>query len=510
MTSTRASSTATAASPLPQLADRPCVASAFSASRPSRPFAFALLAMTAAATLGLTGCTVGPDYKGAPNAAPDTLKANAFRRTPDNGIATSPGVAQWWTTLNDAELNSLITRALAQNYDIKAAEARLRASRASLSKEQANEMPKVSGSGTVIRARRPDALSNLVSGSGPIQNFSASFLASWEVDLFGGTRRAVEAARADAQASEANLADAHVSLAAEVAQAYIDLRAQQRRIALAQQSAAAEQTILELTQQRRNAGTAGDVDVERTRTQVDTTRASIAPISADLGESLDRLAVLCGMEPGALDAELSPAAPLPVVPAEVLIGDPTAMVQRRPDIRAAERKLAQTTAQIGEQKAAFFPKLTLYGDLGFSATQPAHLFRKSNASWLGVPYLSWDILDFGRNLASVHAAEAQRDAAEADYRKTVLEALRDADSALSRYGHQRENVVQLMAVQASATRSATLVEQRYRAGTASMIDWLDAERTRLSAQRDTVSGEAQLVQDFVTIQKSLGLGWTAD
>ncbi|MCP1116532.1 efflux transporter outer membrane subunit [Robbsia andropogonis] len=509
MTSTRSSSATATPTNLSSLLRISQTAFIAPRPRPSRRFAGALVTVAVLTALGLTGCTVGPDYKGAPNAAPDTLKANAFRRTPDTGIATSPGISRWWTTLNDAELNSLIDRALAHNPDIQAAEARLRASRAALSKEQANELPKVSGSGTVIRARRPDSLGNLLGGSGPIQNFSASFLASWEIDLFGGTRRAIEAAGADAQVSEANLADAHVSLAAEVAQAYIDLRAQQQRITLANQSATAEQKILDLTQQRRDRGTAGDVDVERTRTQVDTTRASIAPINSDLGESLDRLAVLCGMEPGALDAELSPSAPLPAVPAEVAIGDPTAMLQRRPDIRAAERKLAEATAQIGQQKAAFFPKLTLYGDLGFSGTQPAHLFRKSNAAWLGVPYLSWNVLDFGRTAASVHSAEAQRDAAEADYRKAVLEALRDADTALSRYGHQRENVVQLMAVQASATRSATLVEQRYRAGAASMIDWLDAERTRLSAERDTVSGKAQLVQDFVTIQKSLGLGWNA-
>jgi len=463
--------------------------------------------------LSLAACTVGPNYKGAPDVAPRTLQKNTFQRTPAQGVSTAPGVAQWWKELNDPILNQLIQTALANNPDIKVSEARLRQSRAGLAQQQDNLLPKLSGSATAIRTQRPDALNSLEqafgssTGSGPLQLYSAAFDASWEIDLFGGTRRAVEAATADAQAAQANLADAHVSLAAEVAQAYINLRAQQQRNVITRQSAAYEQQILTLTQQRLSQGVANEADVERAVTQVGTTRASIAPIAADVSESLDRLAVLCGKEPGDLDAILTSVAPLPAVPETVAIGNPADLLQHRPDIRSAERNLAVMNAQIGEKEADYFPKVTLYGALGFSATTPGHLLRAANRNWLGVPYLSWDIFDFGRTRATVRSARAQLDEAQANYQKTVLSALSDADTALSRYGHQRENVVQLMDVETSADRSLSLVEQRYRGGTASLIDMLDVQRTQLSAKQNTLNGQAQLVQDFVAIQKSLGLGW---
>lgn len=457
--------------------------------------------------LGLGACTLGPNYREAPPVAQHTLQGGVFARAPGQGVSHAPGVAQWWTTLGDPALDGLIRAALANNTDIQAAEARLRASRASLTQARDNALPKVGANAAALRTQRPSELAT--TGGGPLQFYTAGFDASWEIDLFGGTRRAVEAAGAQAQSVEANLADAQVSLAAEIAQVYVDLRAQQQRAVIAHQSAQYEERILELTRQRRARGTASEADVERSRTQVGTTRASIAPIDADVGESLDRLAVLCGLEPGALDAQLGTTGPLPVLPTEVAVGDPAAVLQRRPDIRAAERKLASATAQIGEKEADYFPKVTLYGDLGFSASTPGGLFRRGNSSWLGVPYLSWNAFDFGRTRATVRAAEAQRDEALANYRGTVLGALRDADTALSRYGHQRDNVAQLRDIEASADRSAVLMNQRFRAGAASMIDWLDTERTRLSARQNTLNGQAQLVQDFVSIQKSLGLGWEA-
>jgi NodT family efflux transporter outer membrane factor (OMF) lipoprotein len=325
--------------------------------------------------------------------------------------------------------------------------------------------------------------------------------------LFGGTRRAVEAATAQADAVDADLADTQVSLAAEVAQAYVDLRDEQQRLTLAQRSAELEQQMLTLTQQRRAHGTAADVDVERLTTQVENTRATLTPLDEQVAESLDQLAVLTGQAPGALDQELSAQRPLPALPASVAIGDPASMLQQRPDIRAAERRLASSNAQIGEHKADFFPKVTLFGDIGYTAADPGHLVRKNNFSWIGAPYLQWNVLDFGRTLSSVHSAEASRDEADAKYAHTVLAALQDANTSLSRYGHQREHLATLQQVQASADRSATLMRQRYTAGASSLIDLLDTQRTQFSAQQNVVSGQAELLKDFVSLQKSLGLGW---
>jgi NodT family efflux transporter outer membrane factor (OMF) lipoprotein len=479
-------------------------------SRPSAPLFLTLLASVCA----ISACTVGPDYAGAPQVAPDAARAANFVRAASVGVVSTRAPSQWWLALNDPQVNLLSDAALVHNPDIHAAQARLRESRAQLQNQQANGMPKGSVDAAALRLRQPNlsALSSSQgssssSGGGPLQLYTAGFDATWEIDLFGGTRRAVEAATAEADAVDADLADTQVSLAAEVAQAYVDLRDEQQRLTLAQRSAEIEQRMLTLTQQRRAHGTAADVDVERLTTQVENTRATLTPLDEQVEASLDQLAVLTGQAPGALDQELSASRPMPALPASVPVGDPASMLQQRPDIRAAERRLASNNAQIGEHKADFFPKVTLLGDIGYTAADPGHLLRKSNFSWIGAPYLQWNVLDFGRTLSSVHSAEASRDEADAKYAHTVLAALQDANTSLSRYGHQREHLATLQQVQASADRSATLMRQRYTAGASSLIDLLDTQRTQFSAQQNVVAGQAELLKDFVSLQKSLGLGW---
>jgi NodT family efflux transporter outer membrane factor (OMF) lipoprotein len=485
--------------------------------RPTAPLLLTRSLTLLASACALSACTVGPDYAGAPQVAPDAAHASNFVRTPAVGIVSTRAPSQWWLSLNDPQLNVLIDVALAHNPDVHAAQARLREARAQLQHQKANGMPNASFDAAALRMREPN-LSSLSSsqgssgsssssGGGPLQLYTAGFDATWEIDLFGGTRRAVEAATAEADAVDADLADTQVSLAAEVAQAYVDLRDEQQRLTLAQRSAEIEQQMLTLTQQRREHGTAADVDVERLTTQVENTRSTLTPLDEQVAESLDQLAVLTGQAPGALDQALSAQRKLPALPASVAIGDPASMLQQRPDIRAAERRLASSNAQIGEHKADFFPKVTLFGDIGYTAADPGHLVRKNNFSWIGAPYLQWNILDFGRTLSSVHSAEASRDEADAKYTHTVLAALQDANTSLSRYGHQREHLATLQQVQASADRSATLMRQRYTAGTSSLIDLLDTQRTQFSAQQNVVSGQAELLKDFVSLQKSLGLGW---
>jgi NodT family efflux transporter outer membrane factor (OMF) lipoprotein len=465
---------------------------------------------------GLAACTVGPDYHGASPVAGEAMRANAaFVRAPRTGVVQAAAPAAWWEALGDPLLDTLIADALARSSDVRAAQARLRQARAGLSSAQRNALPKGSASAAYLRARSPDTSALLAgqadapaeAGRGPVQLFNAGFDASWEIDLFGGTRRAIEAASAQAEAVQADLADAHVSLAAEVAQAYVNLRDAQARLVLAKQAAALQERMLTLTRQRQARGAASDEDIERLSTQVETTQANLLPLDVQVTEALDRLAVLDAQAPGALDATLGAAAPLPALPASVVVGDPAALLRQRPDIRAAERRLASRYAQIGEHTADLFPKLSLLGDIGFSATDPAHLARKQNFTWIGVPYLSWNIVDFGRVRAAIGQAEAARDEAEAQYEGVVLGALRDANTALSRYGHQRENVGRLTAVEASARRSEVLTRQRYEAGASSLIDLLDAQRTRYAAEQNSVAARAQALKDFVSLQKGLGLGW---
>ncbi len=334
-----------------------------------------------------------------------------------------------------------------------------------------------------------------------------NFDASWEADLFGGTRRAIEAAHATAQATAAELADTQVQLVAEVVQNYVDLRDRQARLALVEETVTADQQIVDLTFERRNQGVTSELQVEQVLTQADSTRAKRLPLQAQIIESLDQLALLCGLEPGTLDDQLTSRASMPLMPEHVPITNPTQLLMSRPDIRIAERELASATAQIGEKKADWFPKLSLLGDLGFSAGDPGHLARKSNGTWLLIPRLTWNALDFGRTKAAIEQAESGRDLAQAKYRKTVLNALRDADSSLARYGYQRQHVAMLIDIQRSAERAAELTQQRYRSGTANTLDWLDAERTRFNAQQERISGEGQLLKDFAALHKALGLGW---
>jgi len=468
--------------------------------------------LTLAAAMLAAGCTVGPDYHGAPQVAGNAIDAGKFPRAPEGADNRAPRAADWWHALGDTELDGLIESALKQSPDIRAARARVRQARAGLAGNKANLFPKVSADVASLRTRAPNlsALSGQGSsggGGGPLSLYIAAFDASWEIDLFGGTRRSIEAASAEADAADAQLADAHVQLAAEVALAYITLREQQESLAHLESSEKLEAEMVDLTQQRRARGVASQLEVERLLTQVDNTRAQKSPVQASIAESLDQLAVLTGRAPGDLDAELSAPKPLPSVPETVSVGDPASLLKARPDIRAAERRLASSTAQIGVRRADWFPKLSLLGSLGFIGTEPGHLVRNENGTWLTLPRLQWNILDFGRVAAGVEGAEGGRDEAQANYESVVLKALRDADVALSRYGHQREHVVVLRRVEASADRASTLQQQRYRAGTASMLEWLDVERTRVVAQQSRISGDADLLKDFVSLQKSLGLGW---
>jgi outer membrane protein, multidrug efflux system len=462
------------------------------------------------------GCrTAGTDYAGPPDLREGAPRA-AFARAGELGGGQV--LADWWKALGDPLLDQLVAEALRANPDLDVARARLRQARAQLSTQRANRLP--NGSATLMAAHA--RLPTLGDGSGAAQGtglaipsslnlYSAGFDATWEIDLFGGQRRAVEAAAASGEAAEASLQDARLSLSAEVAQAYVNLRSLQARLALAQAAIARQERTLALNERRVAAGTASQVDLARLQGQLEATRADAEPLESQLDASRDALAVLTGQAPGALDARLAapadaPAA-VPLPPAEVRVGDPAAMLRRRPDIRAAERTLAARSAQVGQAQAARFPRLTLLGLIGIGGTHPSDLTRLDDFSAIAAPQLSWNLLDFGRNRARIDAAEGQRDEAEAQYRAAVLAALRDAEDALARFRQRRTTVATAARAQAAAERAAVLTEARHRAGTASLIDVLDVERQRIAADQNLAQAEAALTSDFVSLYKALGLGW---
>jgi NodT family efflux transporter outer membrane factor (OMF) lipoprotein len=464
----------------------------------------------------LAACTVGPNYDG-PKSAGAVAAPAAFAHGGDVSVA-APAVADWWKGLNDPQLDGLVDRALAANPSVAVAEARLRQARASLRLDRANGLPNANVQGTYLRAELPEG--GLTGGGGEggggsgggttgVNFYNVGFDASWEIDLFGGQKRREEAARASVGAAEAQVADAQVSLSAEVASAYVNLRDRQRRLELGRATAETRRRMLALTEQRFRAGTASQLDVERLRGLVVESDAAIVPIDAERDAFLNALAVLVGEAPGTLDAELASPRPVPLPPARVDVGDPAQLLERRPDVRAAERVLAQRTAQIGLTKAAAMPRISFLGLIGIGGTDPGDLFDPSNLVGIAAPRLQWNALDFGRNAARLGQAEGQRDEAAAQYRAAVLTALRDAEDALSRYAARRGMVAAAARSKATADRAAALMQQRYRAGVSTLIDTLDAERQRTAAEQSLVEATAAMTADYVALQKALGLGWRA-
>jgi NodT family efflux transporter outer membrane factor (OMF) lipoprotein len=473
------------------------------------------LAVVLAAAAMLTACAVGPDYRGPPPTAPLSIAAGRFHRAAGAEADPAPPPQRWWEALGDPMLTRLIDRGVAASPTVGEARARVRAARASLGETRAGRLPSGGASALEASARLPTGALGALLGSGAaggsalsdVNLYSAGFDATWELDVFGGTRREIEAAGAQAGAREAELQDAEVELAAEIAQTYVNLRDAQARLQLAAEALTLQRETLDLIGQRRARGAAADGDLERARAGVDQAQAQIAPLEGEVQQGCDALAALTGREPGALDAQLAAAGPVPAPPAATPVGDPATLLRRRPDIRAAERRLAASNARIGQAVARLFPKVTLLGDIGFTATDAGQLFDASRFSAVGAPSLSWNIFNYPAIEAQIGGAKADRDAAAAQYQATVLQALRDAEGALSRFGHQRQSLIFLMRAEASADRGAEIVARRRQAGTASLIDVLDARRQQIEARRALAQGRAQLTDDYIALQKSLGLGW---
>jgi multidrug efflux system outer membrane protein len=474
----------------------------------TRPTALSIVV----ACLALCACVVGPNYKGPPDVAPRASAAPAFHRA---GAATADNPAsRWWSALNDAELDRLVDAALAASPDLEVARARIVQARAGLKNARANQLPNTGASAAYLRSK---GLTSLIGGGQAVaagapstfQIYSAVFDATWEIDLFGGTKRAIEGAKAQAQAAGAALDGAQVSLEAEVAQAYVTLRRLQQRLVLSRHDVEIETGMLDLTRRRQSGGVASDIDVEQLNNQLQSMRADLTPLAAQITEQLDRLAMLTGREPGELDAELDAPAPVPAPPALVAVGNPAAMLRRRPDIRQAERQLQQYNAVIGQRTADLFPKVTLLGTIGYSAPALSQLLKASSETYAAAPLLQWTPFDFGRTRAKIAEARGAYEEAVGNYRASVLSALQDAETSLSRFGRQRDDVSALLKVRASADRLARLQDLRLKGGTATTLDVLDTERRRVQAEQAVLDASAQLSIDYVALEKSLGLGWAA-
>lgn len=474
----------------------------------SRSLGLFMLALPA-----LAACTVGPDYAGPPDAAPIAAKRANFVRAEDTTTPAEPQ-SNWWRAFGDPALDGLVETAMSANTEVATSIARLGAARTMLRGSVADQGPTGSAGGGYRRSLPSFAQFGIASFPGltlkDFDLYQANFDASWEIDLFGGKRRAVEAASGETKAALADIADIRLSIAAETAEAYLALRGQQARLKLLTRSSDLDAEQIALTRTRIADGTASSLDLERILAQQQATLAEIPSVRAAVTVQLDRLAVLTAREPGALDGELEQPATLPMPPAKVAVGDPAGLLRRRPDIRAAEQRLAADTASIGVATADLFPKVTLTGSIGLDADSIAKFPTHQSMIYSVGPSISWAVLDYSRIHARIDQAGAERDAALSRYQGVVLGALRDAESALTRYSRQIETVAARQRAVDSAERAAALAALRYREGAASSLETLDADRQRLAADDQLNAAKVDLSTDYVALQKSLGLAWDGD
>ncbi len=457
------------------------------------------LILMAAGAILLAGCAVGPNYR-APETAPAVLKnaqSPAF-------VAQTPE-AVWWQEFDDTELDDLMRRALAANLDLRSAYDRVRAARAVFVERKLDYAPHVQLQGAYSHSeeQQPGFGTNRFN----IQSDSLGFDAAWEIDLFGHVRRSVEAARADLGAERANYQDAQVTVAAEVARNYFELRGAQKRLLVARENLSTEFKTLELTQLLDQVGRGSELDVQRSRARLKATEATIPPLEATEKQAGHRLAVLLSERPGALDQELHPAA-VATYAKTLPIGDPTELLRRRPDVRAAERELAAATARVGVATAHLFPRVNITGFVGFVSGDVGRLFGTTPGSdaraWSVTPTVSWAAFDLGSVRARLRASEAQSDAAAANYEKVVLTALEDTENSFVAYSAQQAQLKSLTEQAQASRRAADLADAQYREGVADFLVLLDAQRTQLDAEDSVAQAEMAVNISVVAIYKALG------
>jgi outer membrane protein, multidrug efflux system len=455
--------------------------------------------LLATSTLLLAACAVGPNYQ------PPETKAPEFRNADPTVVQTQPFEAAWWQQFGDPTLDSLIERALAGDLDLKIAAARVEESRALLSAARRERWPgvDVAVAHNKSNEQQPGFTTDRVS----IESNQVGVATLWELDLFGRVRRGAEAASADAEAAEADLRDAQVLVAAEVASTYLDLRGAQKRLAVARANLDSQRETLSLTRVRLDLGRGGELDVASAAARLAATEASIPPLVAAQASAAHRLAVLIGQQPGTLDSELAPH-DLPPHLTTLAVGSPEDLLRRRPDVRAAERELAAATARIGVAKADLFPRLTLSGFIGFIAGDASQLGEAASRAWSVSPVLSWGGLEPGVR-AQIGAAEARAQGALAVYDRTVLRALEETETAFVGYAQNRVRLASVVDEAAASRRAAELARVQYREGALDFLRLLDAQRSVLQAEDAVAAAETELNTSVVLIYKALGGGWEA-
>jgi multidrug efflux system outer membrane protein len=448
-----------------------------------------------ALSVTLAGCSLRAPYT-APELAPVVVK-NADQAL----FVTQSYDAKWWRQFEDPVLSQLEEDVLLSNHDVRMAVARVDQARALFRDVELDKFP--SGGIGVSVDRRAQVVPGFTEERRQTTTYRGGLDAFWELDLFGGVRASMQSAAATAEGLDASLEDVRVSVSAEVARNYFELRGLQQQLAVAERGLVNQRETLRLTEVRRNAGIGEDRDVASAAARVAGIEASLSPIRLAIARHVHALAVLTGVRPGELRVDLSPRAYPPL--AKVLsLGDPSLLLRRRPDVRAAERRLAAATAREGVAAADLLPRVTVSGFLGFIAGR-GNLFGKSDSrAWAVTPALSWAALDLGSARARLRGVEAATRESLASYEQTVLRAIEETENALVAYREQQARLIHLGDQARESGRAAAIARIRYREGLSDFLALLDAERTQLQAEDAVAQAEAGLFTSVVAVYKALG------
>lgn len=514
------------------------------------------LAACLTAVICVQGCMIGPDYERPDGPMPDQWDASL-----SGGLsAEAPGHEAWWASFGDATLTSLIERAAADNFDLQIMEARLKEVRAYEDVAEAALWPQVNSEAAYQRSQTREvaastsptgAASLTVSGNGlgvsvtgnpagaygpsitvtpdltgngntsvsvrsgtsvsaPDRHTSlyrAGFDATWELDVFGGTRREMEAARADTEGVEDARRNVFISVAGEVARNYFMLRSAQRRLETANANIAVQQQGLDLARSRFDAGLTNELDVKIAEAQLASSKSVVPALETLVEMAMHRLAVLSGKEPGALQEELAPVAPLPQKPPDVPVGLPVDILRRRPDVRQAERAVASATARIGVAEADLYPRFVLLGSLTGSSADFEGITRGANRLWSFGPGIRWPVFDGGRIRANIRVQNARQEETLVSYEKTVTTALEEVENALVAYAKEQNRLIALTEAVEANRRAVEIAKSLYANGLVSFLNVLDSERSLFAGEDQQIQSEALVLTNLVALYKALGGGW---
>ncbi len=472
----------------------------------ARTWVLAVPLMTSAA------CTVGPRYSRPPAPVPQSWSEAPAR---DVAAADRVSMARWWTAFHDPALERLLVHALAGNLDLEIAAARVREARAARGIAASRGLPQVDASGGYSRTQRSEAVPPFDSAAGTpspfgarVQDaFEAGFDASWELDVFGGVRRDREAALAQVQAAEEGRRAVHVTVVAEVARTYVELREAQRRLEILDATLRSQRDTLDLVAARFDAGLGGELDVTRAESLLHATESERPRLELLARRAIHALRVLLGGDPAALTPALESPGSIPAAAPEVPSILPSELLSRRPDLRRAERELAAATARIGVATADLFPRFSIVASFGRRSEDAVDLGSGSSQLWAIVPGFRWPILSGGRIRANIRVHEARQEQALRQYQKAVLVAVEEVENALSAHLRDQRRQADLRASVAASRRALELATERYTGGLESFLSVLDAQRSLYAAEDLLVQSESDTAIDLIAVYKALGGGW---